>query len=328
MQVRIRRQVNVASFQLVEQVRQIEETIVPLNVRVHTEALRQGHQAFAVGFAVSGDKVRMRRADNSVNHIRMIAHDAGEGFNGMLQPLAGAEQPERHQHRPPFQAKALLESCLPSERPVGCAVFDHVDHRRRRSIHARKDVAGMFGHHHDARGARDQVQHDPALHVGRFSENRVKGEHERRGNLIGKIADHLAALAAKNSELVLDPDGVHAAVVDLLRGGAVRGWIVRRDHAGCTAVLHRLRGIVDHIHIESEPRTKRLQGLRNVGGERGNPAPARRVAAHKCQPERIRLNAHRHTSCRNRKRGHLFEAGKIGPYGKGRCWHGRTLFRR
>ncbi len=186
----------------------------------------------------------------------------------------------------------------------------------------------MSGHHHDARGARDQVQHDPALHVGRFCENRVEREHKWRGNLIGKIADHLAALAAKNSELVLDPDGVHTAVVDLLRCGAVGGWVIRRDHAARMGVAHRLRGIIDHIHIESQPRAKRLQRLRNVGGERGNPAPARRVAAHQCQPERVRLHAWRRTSCRNRKRGNMFDAGKVGPYGKGRCWHGRTLFRR
>jgi len=221
------------------------------------------------------------RAGNSVNHIRMTAHDPGQGFNRVLQSLSGAEQSECHQHHSPLKAKALLERCLPAKRPVGCAVLDHVDSRRGPSIHARKNFAGMFGHHHDAGSARDQVQHDPALHIGRIRQNRVECEYERRCNLLGKIADHLAALAAEDAKLVLDPDGVYSAlVVDLRRCGTVRCRIVRAYNPACLGGLHRLRRIVDYVHIQSQPGAKRLQGLRNVSGESGNPATARRVAAY------------------------------------------------
>ena len=262
------------------------------------------------------------RADNSVNHIRMIAHDPGQGFNRAIQSLSGAEQSECHQHHSPFKAKALLERCLPAKRPVGCAVLDHVDDRRGRSIDARKKVAGMFGHHYDGGSARDQVQHDPALLIGRLRQNRVECEYERRCNLLGKIADHLAALAAEDAKLVLDPDGVYSALVDLRRCGTLRCRIVRAYNAACLGVLYRLRRIVDYVHIQSQPGAKRLQGLRNVSGESGKPAPARRVAAYQSQPERLRLDSRRGEDRRGRKCRHMFDAYEVRQRGKGNCWHG------
>lgn len=92
-------EIDVAQFDLVEQVRQVEEAVLPGDTAAHSKAGGQVFQAAAIGLAFMGHQVGMGCADYPVQRVGVALDNCRERADGGLQPRALPDKPECGQHR-------------------------------------------------------------------------------------------------------------------------------------------------------------------------------------------------------------------------------------
>jgi hypothetical protein len=167
LEIGIRREVDVAGFELVEQFARFEEAVVPQHMIGHAQVLGQGHQAVAIGFAFGSDQIGVRRADDAIDRVGMRGHDGGQRLDRGFQPLALAQQAEGHDHVLAGKARARLEIGIAAKRTIGRTMGDDRDPRRLHAIDLVEQVATMLAHHHHAAGAiQNMVEHGALLGRG------------------------------------------------------------------------------------------------------------------------------------------------------------------
>ena len=288
LEVWIGRDEDVAGLEPVEQLLVIEEAVFPPDRVADAERAGPLHQHLAVTFALARGQHRMGGADDAVHQRRMPAQNRGKRVDDMLEPLAGAEQAERHQHRALADVLRGLGRGGAAERTIGRAMLDHVEPRGFGAVALDQQIARMAAHHHHPAGAREQMLKDPPLPLGRPRQHGVERQHQRRRQPIDEIADHGPVGTAEDAIFVLDPDRVRAARVDRLRRGAIGGGIVgaKRRHprgigAGGLALLER-------ENLEADFGMVARGVLEHVGGEGGDSAVARRKGADQRDRERSR----------------------------------------
>ena len=151
--------------------------------------------------------------------------------------------------------------------------------------------AAAPAHHHDPARAVEQMAEHRALACARLLEDRVRGDDQRRREPVEEIGSHGAALAAEDSELVLEPNRVDIALVDRARSGFVAFRVVAHDRSGDILVKIASARVRQHPDVEPDMRRVPPQAVRDVGGEGGDPAFVRRVIADQRDPVRAQREA-------------------------------------
>ena len=80
-----------------------------------------------VALAFASQEVRMRGAEDDVNHLGMLHGDAQQGADTVFDALTGREQAEGQQNRPPGHAELVLVKIWIDEGDVRNAVRDDGD---------------------------------------------------------------------------------------------------------------------------------------------------------------------------------------------------------
>ena len=250
-----------------------EPDVVPKPPRGHLLA-----EPVAVRLPLALDDLGVRRAEDDVEHVGPSVDGLLERGDRELDALRRPEQPERQEHRPPFQAQVAAEALgrdgLGGRRPVR----DHGHLRGRHPVHRPEQVPGRLRHHDDAGRAGDDVGERAAVRAGRVGEDRVERRHDGPVARLHEREDVAALGAPEDPELVLDAHDVgrpalapHAAT-----GGRVVGQrrlVDLGDHLGPAALAGRLADDRDHVAPEAGAEEARPE----VAGEGREPAGAGRV---------------------------------------------------
>ena len=82
------RNINVGSFDQVEQLFGFDKRVDPANMLINAERRCQRMQPFAISFAFAGDEIGVGRANDAVKKVRMVRRNGGQRGNDRLDPFA------------------------------------------------------------------------------------------------------------------------------------------------------------------------------------------------------------------------------------------------
>ncbi|GLK46351.1 hypothetical protein GCM10017612_42730 [Novosphingobium resinovorum] len=123
---------------------------------------------------------------------------------------------------------------------------------------------------------------DAALARGRLSQHRVEGKHQRCGQQIDELNDHLAVTPAEDAVLVLKPNCIYPGLVDPAGDAGIILRIAARDGVRYVRIFKRAFRIIQRINVHRDFPMKFAKLLKYVGRERGDTAFARDEIAYKC----------------------------------------------
>lgn len=216
----------------------------------------------------------MGRARHMISRPGMAREDVRHRTQDMLDPLARTEQSNREQQR------ILAGSGTIDPFHVGNAVRNHLG-RMHRMMPA-QDPQAHPAHHDDTSTAIDQLLHHAVLRGIGPVEHRVERQHHRQLQRIDQFEQMRSGIATIDAEFVLDADDPHAALVEPLRGPAVRCRVILVDAlADFRRIERRLPLIVDGDHRQIRRRANRVHRVTQVAGKRGDAAATRDIAADK-----------------------------------------------
>ena len=200
----------------------------------------------------------------------------------MFNALIRRKKPKCQQHLLTGHAKLVLIMIRGDERYIGNSMRDEVDLSQWRMINLLQHRLSPLSHNNQPRRVRDQFLHHTILVGVRLEKNRMKGRDHRRMQLTEQSQQVTTSRATENSELMLDRDNVHIAVVQEAGGAHVgRRILLLNLEANDVRILIGALDIVDRHRKASFSRMLRCHGPEQVGGERGNAALARQVVAKK-----------------------------------------------
>jgi hypothetical protein len=227
--VGVRDHVRVGHTEVLEQFRRADVVVVEPNVVIEAEVGDDLAQAVDVAVALVAQDVRVRGAEDDVEHVRVLFDDRRHGGQGRLDALARAEQAEGQQHATADGVELLAVVVRVDERHVGHAVRDVGDLLGRDAPPFGQNALGLVAHHHDAVADLDEFAQRRPLRGRRLGEHRVQRRDRRHAELPGERQHVRAVAAAEDAVLVLDDRGVDLAVVEDLGGGVVVGVAVLVD---------------------------------------------------------------------------------------------------
>src|SRR3546814_17997509 len=100
----------------------------------------------------------------------------------------------------------------------------------------------------------DVCSSDLALVGVRMRQYRVKRHHQRGGHPVQQLENHPARRTAEDSILMLEPDDIRAAVVDLLCGCEIIGDFVLPDHPRhLRRIVAPLAQVIHRIDVDVNP---------------------------------------------------------------------------
>ena len=156
----------------------------------------------------------MRCANDTIDHVGVLGDNRRQCRNHGLQPLAGVEQAERHQHLAAGKIGGLPESFAPTERAIWRAMIDNHNALGINLINALQQPGRVLRHDHDPLGAFDQAFENSALLGRRVAQHRVQRHNQRRRDAIDQIKHQFAIFTAENAVFVLKPYCVDRVFVD------------------------------------------------------------------------------------------------------------------
>jgi hypothetical protein len=165
----------------------------------------------------------MGLADNRVQRLRHFANDAGQRAKDRFQPLAAAQQAERHDHlavRPAQLAPHLLPFAGNGNR---CAVRDKAYFLLRNRERLRQKAHRLAVHHDDPFAPLGDLFLNGSIRFLRVLEHRVEGRHDRLADAFQKRERVIAGFPSENAEFVLQRHDCDVAAVDFIRRLDVSG---------------------------------------------------------------------------------------------------------
>lgn len=278
LRLEVGRDVDVRGGQVVGELALADEAVVEDHVRVHAEAARAALEHDAVRLAVVLLDVRVRRAQDHVDRVRVVPQDVRERVDDVLDALVRRQQAEGEDDRFALDAEQLLAAW--QERQAGDSVGDAIDAPLGHAVNLAQQRRGVITHDDDALGeAHDLVHHAALLGIG-LAEDRVQGRDDGNADLAQEGEQVAACRASEDPVLVLHAEDVGRAQVQEARGAPVGGVLVlgqlEADARGVGVVppdvVHR-----DHEHVAGGQLQR--EGLAQVGREGGDAAlPGRMVA--------------------------------------------------
>ena len=125
--VQVGREVDVRRADELAQLRRLHIAVHEHDIFLHPEFAGEVLERMPVALAFASQEVRMRGAEDDVNHLGMLHGDARKGTDAVFDALAGREQAEGQQNRPPGHAELVLVKIRIDEGDVRNAVRDDGD---------------------------------------------------------------------------------------------------------------------------------------------------------------------------------------------------------
>ncbi len=203
------------------EVLQRHEAVVEDDMVLHAAVLGQALQAQAVALSVAGDQVGVGGTQHEIDHIRMALHDLRQGFDGIFDPLAGAEQAEGEQHRAAFDAELSLVEARVEVGHVRDAMEDDLHLGVGRPVGFAQDFRALPGHHHQSVAAPDQLFHHLSLGRIRIAQHGVERGDHGHPDFLEEGQQVAAGGPPVDAEFVLDAEDIGIVKVQEVGGAPV-----------------------------------------------------------------------------------------------------------
>ena len=144
------------------------------------------------------------------------------------------------------------------------------------AIYTSQQPSGRLRHHHAGRARVEEAYQDRPLARGRILWNCVERRHDGHGQGVHEVEDEVPVLATPDAVLVLNRHRAYARTVQAAGNLEVIGQDIAPDPVAHLRRVHiRISGRVKYRDLVVTGR------VRQVAGEGGDPATARRVVATK-----------------------------------------------
>ena len=173
--------------------------------------------------------MRVRGAEDDVHDLGVLGDDGRQGLDGILQPLARREQPERQHDLPPLDAELVFEEVRVDEGHVRDAVGDRDDLLQGNVVDVVEDLVGHLAHDDQAVAQAGDADQHGVLLVGGVLEHGVQRGHQRATETLEHRQDVGPARAPVDAVLVLHADGGDLRDVEEVGRKAVVGLHVLAD---------------------------------------------------------------------------------------------------
>ncbi len=148
--VEVRRDVDVARLQVIEQFLIVDEPVDELDIGLDTETDRQRFKRAAIGFALARHQMRMRHADDKVARLRKPREDFRHRADHAFNTLVGRQEAESGNHvlavDPERPARLRRLGVGPHRR----AVRNHAHPAGRRAVDIAQHSRAALRHHDEA----------------------------------------------------------------------------------------------------------------------------------------------------------------------------------
>ena len=215
--VEIGREVDVRRPDEIAQLGRVHIAVHEQHIFLHAELAGEVLQRVPVALAFAAQEVRMRRAEDDVNDLRMLLGDARQGADGVFDSLARREEPEGQQHRPSGHAELVFVKIRIDERNVGNAVWNDGNFFFRNTVDLAQQRRAFFRHHHQLARAVHQFLENLLLLGIRVFQHRVERGDCRNPCAAQERVDVAAGGTAENAELVLQANHIGVREVQKLR---------------------------------------------------------------------------------------------------------------
>ena len=206
-----------------------------------------------------------------------------QGFDDVLNALAGPDQPEREHDLPAFDTELVFVETGIHEGHVVDAMWDELDLLRLDAVHVDQKLDSPLGHHHQAVGEFCESLHDGPLVGVRFTENSVKGGHRGHAQFAQQGQDVTARRAAEDPELMLQAENINIVDVQKIRGPPIRcDLLLRNLEPHAFGVVVSILRVIDGHHEDLSLAVRSDECIGQVSSERSNPALTRQRVADAC----------------------------------------------
>ena len=283
--VAVRRNIEIGRSDELVEFRLIYEAIVEKHVLLDILFLGQPLQRPPVDFAVAPVYVRMGRAEDHVDHVRMLVQDVRQGADDVFVTLVGRKQTEAEQNRLALDVELILVIAGIDEGHIWNAVRNQVDLPGRYAIDFLKKLSAALAHDHQPVRQIGDLIENPALGGRGFSQDRVECGDDRHAQFPQQGQDMAPGPSAEDAVLVLERHHIHVIEVQKI-GRSTVGFdlFFRYLKADAGRIGIAFLNIVDGQGNALGMRMFGGYRLAQIGREGSDAAPAGQVVADKCDP--------------------------------------------